>query len=391
MRITYVTQSFLDYRVPVFEELDRLSNGKLHVIYADEEVYVPKRVAGKISKVLGDRAIGLSGEKRIGPPVFQGFANRSLRLVYQPGVLKAIKTTKPDVLVGDGFYQWTSFALAYRMLHGTPLAVTYERTFHTERHAQWIRTTYRRLAMRFIDAMAVNGSLSKDYTEWLGMPRDRITTGQMAADTSGLAKYMETVLSSEKAILTEKWGNPDLTFLVVGRLIELKGLRELLRSWAEFEREVPGNWRLVLIGCGPLEDELICIVKDYGLKGVVFEGHVDYDKIALYYAAADVFLIPTLEDNWSLVVPEAMACGLPIISSKYNGCYPEMVEPDMNGWLFDPLDNVDTLSVLKRAVSNRSCLPGMGKRSLEIVSKHSPENAARAILNACQLASSQHS
>jgi glycosyltransferase involved in cell wall biosynthesis len=119
---------------------------------------------------------------------------------------------------------------------------------------------------------------------------------------------------------------------------------------------------------------------------IMFAGSIDYDTIANYYAAADVFIMPTLEDNWSLVVPEAMACGLPILCSRYNGCYPELIEPGGNGWVFDPLDVNDTFNALHRCVTNRDRLKKMGQRSREIVAKYSPENAAKAILDACRLA-----
>ena len=105
-----------------------------------------------------------------------------------------------------------------------------------------------------------------------------------------------------------------------------------------------------------------------------------------YYAAADAFVIPTLEDNWSLVVPEAMACGLPILCSKYNGCWPELVQEGRNGWVFDPLDEQGTTETLSTAVRCQPELATMGAESLAIVSEHSPRRAAQAILSACELA-----
>ena len=123
-----------------------------------------------------------------------------------------------------------------------------------------------------------------------------------------------------------------------------------------------------------------------GLKNVQLLGSVDYDKMALYYAAADVFLMPTLEDNWSLVVPEAMACGLPILTSKYNGCWPELVQDNLNGWVFDSLDPDDIYRCLGLCMTNRQRLKTMGQASTEIVSGHTPEHAARAILDACEIA-----
>lgn len=384
MRVTYVVRSFLDYRVPVLEALDQLLDGQLSVAFSAQ--HVPQRVTAKVRSVLGHRAHALTGERRIGPESIQGFANRSLRLVYQPGIFRAIAESRPDVLIGDGFYQWTSFALAYRLRHGTPLVVAYERTAHTERNAQRLRVAYRRFVLRYVDAMTVNGRLAREYSESLGMPRDRITMGQMVADTANLETRTAEVSAEEKTALRESWGSPDLVFLFVGRLIELKGVRELLAAWSLLESRIPGNWRLALVGSGEAEGALREQVASLGLRQVVFEGHVDYDVIAPYYAAADVFVIPTLEDNWSLVVPEAMACGLPVLCSRYNGCYPEMVEPGGNGWVFDPLDAADTFSVLARCVQRKEMLVDMGERSRQIVADHTPKHAAQAICDACNIA-----
>jgi glycosyltransferase involved in cell wall biosynthesis len=110
--------------------------------------------------------------------------------------------------------------------------------------------------------------------------------------------------------------------------------------------------------------------------------------MAAYYAAADAFVIPTLEDNWSLVVPEAMACGLPILCSKYSGCWPELVQ-EGNGWVFDPLDHQDTLRVLNLCIQKGSELPGMGRESRTIIAGHTPQHAARSIYEACRIATEQ--
>ena len=117
-----------------------------------------------------------------------------------------------------------------------------------------------------------------------------------------------------------------------------------------------------------------------------FVGAIDYDNIAIYYAAADVFIIPTLEDNWSLVVPEAMACGLPILCSKYNGCWPELIHQDKNGWIFDPLDSESTVKCLNLCIENKNELTKMGINSQEIVKNYSPEKAAGTIIRGCEIA-----
>jgi glycosyltransferase involved in cell wall biosynthesis len=234
--------------------------------------------------------------------------------------------------------------------------------------------------------MGCNGSLSKAYTETLGMPPERITTGHMVADTEGLREKAQKVTEQEIAALRKRYQIEGSLFNYVGRLHNRKGVLELLTAWRDFERVHPHDGTLLLIGEGEQEQALKRFIQEHALQGVRFAGRVAYDEIAPYYAASDVFVIPTLEDNWSLVVPEAMACGLPILCSKYNGCYPELVEPDGNGWVFDPLDGQDTLMALERCVENQENLAAMGDRSREIIANHTPAHAAESILEACRIA-----
>lgn len=382
--IAYIGRSFLDYRVPVFAALDELTGRRLFVFYSAE--VTPRRVGRKIERLLGERSVGFRGEIRLGPKIISNFtANSVIRIVYQPGLLSAIRRAAPDIIVVDGFFQWSSLALLHRIFQRTPLVLCYERTFHTERNAQWFRTLYRKIVLRWVDAMACNGSMSAAYAQWLGMPAERITLGHMVADTPGLQKAVEAISVEDRQVLRRRWLNPELVFLVVARLVEQKGVSQLLTAWTQSERIWDGKAVLVIVGDGPERERLLSQARAAGLKSVYFEGGVDYDQIAAYYAAADAFVIPTLEDNWSLVVPEAMACGLPILCSKYNGCWPELVQKG-NGWVFDPLDPQSTLQALKLCVESASTLPQMGLKSQAIIAGHTPEHAARSIYEACRIA-----
>jgi glycosyltransferase involved in cell wall biosynthesis len=313
------------------------------------------------------------------------FSNARLRIPWQPGILRAIKKSAPDVIIGDGFSQWSLSALVSRLFKGTPFVMCYERTAHTERNAQWYRKMFRSTVLPFVSAMCVNGRLSKEYAISLGISEDRITTGHMVADTAALEKTIENITQTERNAQCMEWQANGNVFLYVGQLIPRKGVAQLLEGWALFEKQ-GADGTLVLVGKGPEEEKLKQQIAHLGLKNVIFAGAVDYDHIALLYASADVFIMPTLEDNWSLVVPEAMTCNLPIICSKYNGCWPELVHEGVNGWVFDPLNAEETVRVLAEANQNKSKLFEMGQRSKEIVSQYTPRTAAQAILSACQIA-----
>lgn len=84
-----------------------------------------------------------------------------------------------------------------------------------------------------------------------------------------------------------------------------------------------------------------------------------------------------------------MACGLPIATSIYNGCYPELVHPN-NGWIFDPLKQESIINVLNQIINAQDQLKSMGKKSIDIVSKQTAEHAADSIMKAINIAIKRH-
>ena len=379
MRITWVTRSFLDYRIPVYAELNRLCGDQLTVIFYRD--IVPERCIGKLRENIGDRAIGLTGEMRLSGTKnapLTSVGKRGVRIPWQPGLVKACRESHPDVLISDGFFQWTYAALLLRMFRRIPHVMCYEPTAHTERKAGLLRTCYRKMASHAIDAICCNGKLCKEYTLSLGIPERKITIGNMAADTENLSRACSAVPEEQRAELRRKYGLSGIVFLYVGRLVPLKGLAELLKAW---RGDLPAT--LLLVGGGPEQSRLEEYCREHDLKNVVFAGEQDYDSLPGFYAAADVFIIPTLQDNWSLVVPEAMACGLPIACSIYNGCHPELVHPE-NGWTFDPLDPEATAAMLQNIVDHKDDLKKMGEESSKIILDHTPQKAAENIYNTCR-------
>jgi UDP-glucose:(heptosyl)LPS alpha-1,3-glucosyltransferase len=83
-------------------------------------------------------------------------------------------------------------------------------------------------------------------------------------------------------------------------------------------------------------------------------------------AHASLFILPTLEDLFSLTVLEAMACGCPVITTPFNGAR-ELVTEGENGWLADPTQPGDLMRALKCALSQQTDLTAMGKKARERV------------------------
>jgi len=283
----------LDYRLPVYEALDRLCGGQLSVVYYSG--VVPRHCQERLKEILGDRAIGLSGEVRLSgkkqQPLSQIRGN-GLRIPLQPGLVKVLRSTQPDLILADGFFQWTYGALWMRLFHGIPLVMCYEGTRHTERNAGFLRTGYRRLAARAIDRIVCNGSLSREYIEQLGFPKEKIGIGNMAADIQRFEAQALQPSQSAREALRQQLGVEGKILLFVGRLVPVKGLDKLLEGWKRAFGAGQGA-TLLIVGEGPQKKELQAYCRANRLGNVRFAGAVDHQEIPTYFSLADVFIIPT--------------------------------------------------------------------------------------------------
>ncbi|MCE5230695.1 glycosyltransferase family 4 protein [bacterium] len=382
MKVLWVNPSFLDYRVPVYAALNERLRGGLCVVYSKDRT--PERVVRKIESAIGGNAVGLTGEHRFEFGRRQPWANSFLRVPYQPGLMRTLMSIEADAVIAEGFFQWAPAALIKSVVQKLPFVVAYERTHHTERNCPRWRTAYRRRIVRMTDAMLCSGTECSLYSQSLGMPAGRIVCGHMCAETDGIARRARAISDERRGDIRALLGIEGVAFLFAGRLIELKGLRQLLECWLRFEQAWPGAGTLLLAGDGPMRPELECLVAR--ARNVRLLGHIDYDELAAYYAAADVFVFPTLEDNGALVVPEAMACGLPILCSKYNGMHDELIEDGVNGWVFDPLNADDFYDRLRVCAAHASRLADMGQRSQEIIQDYTPARAAESVVEGCLIA-----
>lgn len=386
MKVLWINPSFLDYRVPVYEELNKILNGNLIIVYAENENRTPLRVSTKIKEKLGVNAIALKDEKNftIGNTK-SNLANKSLNIPYQPNLLKTIMKIDADVIIVEGFFQWSPYAFLKKIFNKTPIVLSYERTKHTERNAPKLRTYYRKLVSKlFINTAIVNGILSKEYTNTLGIKNDKIVVGGMSAD-SEFFRVENKKLNKKESRKLWNIDNDKLVFVYVGQLIERKGIKELINSWKNIAEYIQRDILLLCAGDGVEKNELSNFIKNNNIINIRLLGSIDYAQLPTLYNAADVFIIPTLEDNWSLVVPEAMATGLPIACSKYNGCWPELVQDNINGKIFDPLDENSIIETIEYFYKNKNILKEMGLESNRIELRYTPKSAAESIYNACKL------
>jgi glycosyltransferase involved in cell wall biosynthesis len=116
---------------------------------------------------------------------------------------------------------------------------------------------------------------------------------------------------------------------------------------------------------------------------VEFTGFLDWEHLPLEYAKADILCVPSRHDGWGLVVPEGLAAGLPVISTRQTGAAVEFIRPSQNGWLIAEDDEEALYRAMREAASlsvdQRNKMSSCARQS---VAAHSLEDGARRFVEA---------
>jgi glycosyltransferase involved in cell wall biosynthesis len=256
---------------------------------------------------------------------------------------------------------------------------------------EWVKS---RIVRRF-DAALCGGESHKRYLVQLGMPEGRVALGYNVVDND--------FFKSRTADCASFIDGP--YFLASNRFVERKNLGRLVEGYKLFQDSVfriqgaekTGVWPLVLLGDGELRGELIARCVELGLKvaelqnlkldsykvktpaegGLVFfAGFRQIGELRAFYAGAGAFVHPALEEPWGLVINEAMASGLPVLSSRNVGAAEELVVEGKTGFLFDP-GNVNSIAecLFKMFSMSEPARRKMGLEAREMLERKMPNRA----------------
>jgi glycosyltransferase involved in cell wall biosynthesis len=236
------------------------------------------------------------------------------------------------------------------------------------------------------DTALVGGTYSREYTEFLGIPRDKIFLGCDVVDNDYFARQAD--YSRENSFRQrEKYGLPENYYLCVSRIDGKKNIVRMLEAYELYRKTAKDRaWHLVICGSGPMESELQLVARDKGLQ-VIFAGFTQIVDLPAYYGLARCLIFPSLGDTWGLVVNEAMASGLPVLVSKACGCAPDLVQKGVNGYIFDPYDVCGLAQLMLKMSSGELNLEGMGQVSRKIISNWSLETYAHNLFKAMKAGS----
>ena len=371
-RLVILTEIISPYRIPLFNALARHTGVDLHVIFLAETD--PGLRQWRVYK----DEIRFSYE--VLPSSRMSVAGRSV--LINRGVGRALATAAPDAILCGGYNYVASWqALAWARRRAVPFLLWSESHVHENRKIRPLVEFLKDEFLRRCDGFVVPGVMAREYLHAHKVKDDGIFTAPNAVDNEMFATAAKQARGNAVALRAEL-GLPERYFLFAGRLVQAKGVFELLAAYAKLKEETRQQVGLVFAGDGVARTELEAQAASISPGVVRFAGFAHREQLAAYYAFAEMLVLPTYSDTWGLVVNEAIACGLPVILSDAAGCAADLVTENWNGLIVPARDASSLAAAMEKLASQAALRRMMASNSKQRVSRYSPEEWALGIAGA---------
>ena len=287
--------------------------------------------------------------------------------------LAELWATRPDVFVHecDRLYLTIGFLVA-RVL-ATRTAFRALPNFDSWSQRTWWREMSKHYLFRAVDAIKVPGPDGIAQARAYGAPRERIFTATQGVNVAHYA-HARQLDQAQRVQMRARLGLTGCTFIYVGRLWAGKGVDYLFEAYRAVRATDP-DVSLLVLGDGVDEQRYRDMAQH--TPGVVYGGFVQAPELPTYYGISDVMVFPTLGDPNGLVVEEAMAAGLPVISTEAAGDIRRRVPEGEAGYVVPAADAAALADRMLRLARDATARRRMGATAAQFVQDHTPDHYAR--------------
>jgi glycosyltransferase involved in cell wall biosynthesis len=317
-------------------------------------------------------------------PVLEGYRHQFIKSI--PAFVMELRRDHFDAILLNS---WNSFGvwaiLIAAKFGGVRVLLRSENPWNQEALKTGWRQAPRRIFLKglfkAVNAFLYIGKENRELYLRYGVPEEKLFSTPYAVDNARLvASVPDTNAASQEVRRRLKIAEDDIVIIAVGKLIQKKRPLDLIKA---YEALSTNNKALIIVGDGELRPSLEKYVTEHNIRNVHFAGFVGQADIGCYYAAADIFVLPSgAGETWGLVVNEALCFGLPIVISDMVGSAADLVRSGENGYTF-PLGNIAELARnLALLIEQPALRAKFGQKSREIVREYSYEADVAGILKA---------
>lgn len=359
MKTLYLTYSPSPYRVDFFEELSNYVD--LTVCYEttpEEDMKKNKRDASWYTTYNSKFCSIYLKQHRL-------FSQK-----YSTQLINLIKNNQYDIIVIGGYSSLTAMlTMIYLKIKKIPFILNTDGGF-PKKNESIIKRKIKHFFISMANFYLSTGENAQKYLTYYGAKENNIYKYPFTSMRKNeLSK--EIISSSKKSEIRKLLKIADkFTFITIGRFIERKGFDVLIKASKGLE-----NSQVLIVGDKPGE-EYIDLVKKLELDNIIFVDYKPKNEIIKYLQASDVFVLPTREDIWGLVINEALSIGLPVITTDQCGAGLDLIENYYNGFIIKTNDVKELHNRMNYLIKHEKSIPTYSKNALESIKDYTIENEA---------------
>jgi len=370
----------IQYQAPLFRTIDGIQGIDLTVYFCDERGVEPTVDPGFGEEVVWDRPL-LDGYGYEFLPNLRSGSNEGLLGDVNPRIVSKLRAGNHDALWVHGYTAVTNW-LAFLTAQFIDLPVIFRGESTLLNPPPAYLRPFKRLAIKtlfhLVDAYGAIGTRNREFYRSHGVPDEQLFHAPYTVHN----EYFQSVrqeLSPTRELRADIGLEDHPVVLFVGKLVERKRPLTLLEAFSEATD--PGEATLLYVGDGNQRATLERASNDYGrTDDVVFVGFQNQSDLPRFYEMGNLLVLPSAQENWGLVINEAMNFELPIITTEAVGAAADLVT-EANGRVV-PVDDVQTLSERLETILFKSDLHSMGEQSRAIIDEWGIEETAEGIVEA---------
>ncbi len=379
IRLGYLVTHPIQYQAPMLRQLSKVPWIDLEVAFCS-----PLSMNGYFDKEF-NRIIRWDVPLTSGyrSSFLKSFGTNKIVNFWRPfnfGLLKFLKEKKIQILLIHGynrFFHWWAILLCKLLRIRVMIRdEAWEKSRKRDLKNKILNRIRFYILNEFVDQFLAIGTNNLEYYKKMGIPSRKIDIAPYAVDNSFFKKNVSESKTNEiKKMLKIPSDAP--VILYASKLMARKNANLLLDSFKLFVQETNSKAHLIFVGDGELFDQLKKFSEENVLSQTVhMVGFKNQRELKLYYDLCDVFILPSSNEAWGLVINEAMAHGKAVIASEEVGCAKDLIENGNNGYIFK-LDEKNSLFFsIKAILKSKDIAQSMGKNSLR---KITPWNISKTV------------
>lgn len=317
-------------------------------------------------------------------PLLEGYNHKFLRnlrrkdqvggffSLVNPGLMAELWRNRYDALLVSG-HMYFSYLLGVFAAKAVGIPVFMRSETHLLLRRPGPKRVLRQPVMRLFyralcDRCLPIGTRSREFYLAHGVPQDRLFDVPYAVDNDYFIQAAAPFQTRQRETRLELGLPVDKPLILyASKLIPRKRPDDLLAAFRML-RERGIEAALVFVGSGALEQSLRQYASQHGMNDVVFAGFQNQSELPKFYAVADVFVLPSQDEPWGLVINEAMCAGMPIVASEEIGAVPDLVRHGYNGYRFSAGEAGQLATYLQELVCDQGVRKRFGRNSRMVIS-----------------------